>query len=70
MWDLYAYHPPRKEKTQIKQVAIVRRRTQRWTKTNNAFPNGFPYPVLNSDKMTMRSPCWEIFEKYNGDGHA
>jgi len=29
-----------------------------------------PYRVLDFDKMTMKSPCWETCEKYSWDGHA
>ncbi len=48
-------------------VVIVRQKAQRWTKINNTFPNGSPYHVPNFNEMTMRSPCWEAWGKYNGD---
>jgi hypothetical protein len=29
-----------------------------------------PPPCIRDLEMTMRSPCLEAFEKYNGDGHV
>jgi hypothetical protein len=57
-------------KTQVEWVVIVRCRTQKWTRTNNVPPNGSTYHVLNFNKMTMRSPWWETWEKYCGDGRV
>jgi hypothetical protein len=43
---------------------------QRWSQANNAPPNGSLYCVLDSNEMTMKSPCREALKKYNGDGRA
>jgi hypothetical protein len=64
---LYVYHRPRGGKTQVGCVVIMGRTARRCGRTNNVFPNGSPYCVLNCDEMTMRSPCWEAWEKHNGD---
>jgi len=59
-----------KGKTQVGWVVVVGQRVQRWARTNNVPPNGSPCCVRDSNKMIMRSLCWEAWEKYNGHGHV
>ncbi len=57
-------------KTQVGWVVVVRRRVQRWARTNNVPPNRSRCYVFNSNKMTMKSPWKKTWEKYCEDGCA
>ncbi len=57
-------------KTQVRVVVILRWKVQRWGIVNNVPLNGSPCHVFYFDKMTMKSPCWEVWKKYDGDEHA
>ncbi len=60
----------KKRKTQVGWATIIGQKAQKWTKVNNIPPNGSPYRIHDFDEMTMKSPCWIAWEKYNGDGCA
>jgi len=56
-----------KKKTQVRWVVVIRRLAQGWTKGNNALPNWSSCCIFDSNKMSMKSPNQEAWEKYNED---
>jgi hypothetical protein len=57
-------------KKQVGWAFVIGQKTQKCVKTNNVLHKRSPHHVLDFVEMTMRSLCWKVCEKYNGDGHT
>jgi hypothetical protein len=44
-------------------AVVIRWKAQMWTKGNNSFSNWSSCFILNSNKMSMKSPCQETWKK-------
>jgi hypothetical protein len=55
---------------ELKKKEHVKLKGIKNTLNNNVPPNESSYRLFDFNEMVMRSPCWEAWEKYNGDGHA
>ncbi len=57
-------------KTQVGWVTIIGQKMWKWVNASNTPPKGSPCCVPNLNEMTVKSPCLEVYENYNGNGHA